>query len=254
MTMFQKTTIGIITLSGFLLLWEMISVSGFVNASLFPPPELVAQAAWEMAGNGELAADTLASLVRLFFGFLLGMLFGIAAGILTGMSNIFEESAGKLMHFFRFIPPLALVPLAIIWLGIGETSKIGLIMWAAFFPVWIATFSGIANVNRKHVLAAKNLGASRSRILSEVVLPSAAPFITAGSRISLGIAFSVLVAAEMAGAFAGLGFRIALSHLVFRVDKMIVGIIVLGILGLTADRIFVCATRKLMPWHKKEGN
>ncbi|MBN2067655.1 MAG: ABC transporter permease [Candidatus Diapherotrites archaeon] len=213
---------------------------------------MVLEAFVEMLESGELFADLSASASRLFVGFLLGTSLGIVVAIFTAKVEIFNDSVGQLLHFSRFIPPLALVPLAVLWLGIGEQSKVGLIMWAAFFPVWLNTIAGVRNIERKHLLAAKNLGAGNLRMLKEVVLPSSAPFIVSGSRIGLGFGFSVLIAAEMAGAFSGLGFRIALLHDVFRIDKMIADIIVLGLLGLAADRLLVFSSKKLLPWLEKE--
>ena len=242
-----------VTFFAFILLWNLVSRSGFININLFPPPDAVWNALIEMAENRELFSDISASLIRLFIGFAIGTSLGIIAGLITAKANWFKESFGQLINFFRFIPPIALIPLAILWLGIGEQSKIGLILLAVFFPVWINTTIGVANVNQKHIRAAKSLGISNIRLLKEVIIPSATPFIIAGARIGIGIAFSVLIAAEMAGAFSGLGFRISISHQVFRVDKMLADIIVLGILGLIADRLFLLLTKKLIPWEQEQS-
>ncbi|MFC1753972.1 ABC transporter permease [Thermoproteota archaeon] len=249
----NRLLLVIATLSLFVILWGIVSRAEIVNPGLFPAPEQATSALIEMMHNGELAADTAASVARLFLGFIFGSVLGIIVGLLTGENRFFEGSAGQLMHFLRFIPPLALVPLAIIWLGIGEISKVGLILWAVFFPVWLSTFIGVRNVKDKHVWAARSLGANNFKVLKEVIIPSCVPFIITGARIGLGIGFSVLIAAEMAGSFSGLGFRIAVSHLLFRVDKMVVDIIILGLIGIIADRIFVWLTKIFIPWHKGEA-
>ncbi len=249
----QKPIALALTFAAFVLLWELIANAWFANSFLFPGPASVLEAFFQMLERGELSADLGASALRLIVGFSLGAFLGIVVAVFTAKLEFFNDSVGQVLHFFRFIPPLALIPLAVLWLGIGEASKMGLILWAAFFPVWLNTMAGVRNVERKHLLAAKNLGASNLRMLKEVVLPSSAQFILSGSRIGLGFGFSVLIAAEMTGAFYGLGFRIAVSHDVFRVDKMIADILVLGLLGFAADRLLVFSSKKLLPWIEEES-
>ncbi len=249
----RKILIIFLTFFLLVLIWEIVTKIDTINSTLFPSPETVFDAFIEMIRNGELLADTTASLIRLLLGFFLGTILGMSGGIISANFPSFNDSVGQILNFSRFIPPLALVPLAMIWFGIGEASKVGLLLWATFFPVWINTYFGMKNVNKKHIWAAKSLGATKFKILKSVILPSAMPFLIAGARIGLGITFSVLIAAEMAGAISGLGVRMALSHQLFRVDKMLVAIIVLGILGLVADRIFVLVTKKMIPWKKSEA-
>ena len=243
-----KNYLTITTFIIFLLLWEFISKSGFFNINLFPPPTNVFRAFLESLVTGEFFSDISVSLIRAIFGFAIGSMIGICLGILTGRITIFRLTIGQIAHFLRNIPSIAFVPLAIIWFGIGEASKILLVMWGVIFPVWISTHQGMINVERYHVWAIKSLGANKIQTLKEVILPSSIPFIVSGMRIGIAIAFITLVAAEMAGAFSGVGYRILTSHLVFRVDKMLLGIVTLGIMGLIADRFYVIAIKKIFPW------
>ena len=231
----------------FLVIWEAIFRLGFYRSPFVPPPSTIAKAFVEMAYTGDLLSDIAVSLQRALTGFAAGSLLGIAMGVLTGRIAVVDRSLGGLIRAFRSIPSIALVPLAIVWFGLGETAKIVLVAWGVFFPVWINSHIGAARVPVPVIWAARSLGASRVRLLSEVILPSALPFVVAGMRTGMTIAFVVLVAAEMAGAFGGVGYRIYTSHLVFRVDRMMVGIIVLGMLGAVADLVFATIIASL-PW------
>jgi ABC-type nitrate/sulfonate/bicarbonate transport system permease component len=197
--------------------------------------------------SGQLLLDILASLRRAFIGFVVGSFLAVCLGLLTGRIAAFDNSIGEVIRILRPIPSIALVPLAIVWFGLGELSKCLLVIWGVFFPVWMSTHAGATEVEQNVIWAAQSLGASRFRMLIEVILPSSFPYIIAGMRTGVATAFVVLISAEMAGSFVGLGYRIYASHLVFRVDKMLVGIIVLGILGAATDQIFAALSRRV-PW------
>lgn len=231
-----------------LVLWQGLSVLPTHDPRLIPGPVAVVRAAETMARSGELASDVARSLARVAIGFAIGGGLAIIVAMLTGRSRWFADTLGSVVQLFRPIPVIAFVPFAIIWFGLGEASKYFLIAWGAFFPVWLNAHIGIANVDVTYIRVARSLGASRQTILREVVIPHALPFIVAGARIGIAIAFVCLVAAEMTGAFGGIGYRISTSHLVFRVDKMIVGLIVLGILGAATDAGLAWIARILMPW------
>jgi len=203
-----------------------------------------------MIKSGELLSDILISVQRALIGFFIGSITGILVGILTGRIKVLKQTIGQLIQLFRPIPSIAFVPLAIIWFGLGESSKYFLIFWGVFFPVWVNTHIGVTNIETRLIWAAKSLGTGDKKILYEIILPASTPFIIAGTRIGIGVAFVCLVAAEMAGAFGGIGFRIEVSHMVFRVDKMMAGIVTLGVLGATADWLFVKVINKFLPWHR----
>ncbi len=244
------SVIVILTVPIFLFCWEVISRSGLFNINLFPPPSTVLQAFITMLMSGELIRDILVSLQRVFVGFAIGSFLGIFLGILTGRIKLLERTLGQLIQLFRPIPAIAFVPLAIVWFGLGESSKYFLITWGVFFPMWMNTYLGVSNVDVTLIWAAKSLGATDRKILYEVVLPYAVPFIIAGARVGIAIAFICLVAAEMAGAFGGIGYRISASHLVFRVDKMMVGLAMLAILGAGADALFSKLAARIIPWYE----
>src|SRR3989338_7041019 len=180
---FKRILPGILAFAGAVFLWQTVSLSGLVNNSLFPPPAQVFGALLETAYSGELQADTVSSFSRVFWGFLVGGLVGVGLGLLTGSLEPVWLTLGQLMHFLRNIPPIALVPLAIVWLGIGETSKIFLIAWSVLFPVWMNTHVGVTEVQKEFLWLARLFGASRLQTFVEVTLPASAVFIVAGLRI-----------------------------------------------------------------------
>ncbi len=232
-----------------LLLWESLARSGYLNRALFPGPANVASALWSMLLSGELLADLCATLARVFVGFALGSLLGVAIGTLTARIRVLDLILGPMIQILRPIPPIALVPLAVVWLGLGEVSKATIITWGVFFPVWVNTYIGVSGVDDTVVWAARSLGASHRRVLLKVVLPAALRHVVAGMRVAVAIAFICVVVAEMLGASVGLGFRINTSYLVFRVDRMMVGLLMLGLLGATADWLFMKMVVKVLPWY-----
>jgi ABC-type nitrate/sulfonate/bicarbonate transport system permease component len=235
--LFELLRMGL-ALLGFLILWEGISSLNLYHTVFFPPPTVIVKAFYSMIQSGELLSDILVSLQRALIGFFVGSLFGAIVGVLTGRLRFFDYTIGQLARGFRPIPTIALVPLAIVWFGLGELSKYILVIWGVFFPVWINTHLGASQVERSMIWAAKSLGADKYKMLYEIILPSSLPFVIAGMRTGMATAFFVLVAAEMTGAFGGIGYRVFASHLVFRVDKMMVAIAMLGIIGALTDLLF----------------
>ena len=234
----------------FLLAWEVLPrVWPGINILMFPPPSMVVDSLVPLLVSGELASHILISLQRALAGFALAAVLGIAAGLLTARIRVLQNITDPVLHGFRSIPVIALVPLSLIWFGIGEISKVALITWGAFFPVWIAAFIGVRDVHPVYLRSAASLGAGRMQTMLYVILPSALPLILAGLRQALAIALIVLVAAEISGARGGIAYMVAISHQLFRVDIMFVGLAVLGALGFLLDRLFVIASRKLFPWY-----
>lgn len=244
--------VGFSTVVGVLTLWEMVSRIGLYNPQLFPPPSQIAITFFQMVESGEWTRDLGASLSRYGIGFLLGAFLGILLGVLTGRVQLLRDSFSPLLNFLRSTPSVALIPLAIVWFGIGESQKIFIVAWGVTFPLWLNTHAGVAEVEREYVWAARSLGAMGWRIYSEVYVPRALPFIIAGTRMGIATGFFALAAAEMAGAFSGVAFRIFYSYQLFRTDKMMVAILTIGFLGIVGDRLFVRVMRLLVPWWKGE--
>lgn len=220
-----------------LAMWQMIANLVAVPA-FFPEPGLVGMAAVEMIKDGSLVTHIEASLVRIFIGFGLACLFSIPLGVLMGNAPLLRHFCEPYIEFFRYVPALSLVTVSLIWFGLGEASKIFLIVYASTFIIVVNTLSGVAAIPRIKYRAAQALGVTGWRSFVYVSLPSTVPYILTGMRLAMGNAFAVIVAAEMIGAEVGLGNLIVYSRLVMRTDIIFVAIISLGVLGLISDQVF----------------
>lgn len=233
-----------------LLLWEFLSRSGLISIALFPPPSKVFMALWEMVVSGTLFSDLISSMWRLFLGLVCGSTIGILTGLLTGRKKVFDRALSPIIHVFRSFPPVALIPLVIVWFGIGDGAKIFSIALAVFFPVWLNTDIGVRSLPNEFLWSARLLTKSLYKIFREVIFPSSLPFIIAGIRTGIAIAFVMVFVSELSGASSGLGYRISITSLAYRIDQMIAALIVLGIFGAITDALFVCAANKIFPWIK----
>lgn len=251
----SQLLLGIAGVLLFLLVWELAPrVVPGVNTKMFPPPSHIAQVFAEMTwGTGEIWPHVGASLLRALWGFLLGSSVGIVFGVLTGRIQWLRQLSDPVVHGLRAIPAIAIVPLAIVWFGLGDVSKVMLIAWGTFFPVWLNTFIGVRDLPPVYLRSAASLGASHSSTVLQVALPAALPFVFAGLRHATSVAFVVVVAAELVGAEKGLGYLISFAHLVFRVGIMFVGLIYLGAIGFLADQLFAWLLHRLFPWYGAEA-
>lgn len=250
MKSFGKSANIALSLLGMLLVWWAITTARFVNTELFPGPYAVWLAGVELYEEGLLYSDMKVSLGRAATGFTIGSVLGIIIGLLTARTRLFGIALNPLFTLLRPVPAIALVPLAIVWFGIGEPSKYFVISYTVFLAVWLSTHHGTAHVAATYIRASRSLGASRFREFFEVVIPAAAPHIVAGLRMGAALAFLSLVAAELTGASAGIGFRLQEARQFIRTDRMFVGLIELGVLGALLDLFFVVLSRKLVHWEQ----
>jgi ABC-type nitrate/sulfonate/bicarbonate transport system permease component len=244
---------GLLNVAGvaiFLILWEIVpQLLLGMNIQMFPPPSVVIETAWPMIISGELLENIAVSVGRALAGFVIASFSAILIGVAMARLRIMCQLSEPILHGFRSIPVIALVPLAVLWFGIGETSKIALIVCGAFFPVWINTFIGVRDVHPIYLRSAACLGAPRLQRLLLVILPAALPMILAGLRQAIAVSLIVLVAAELSGATRGVAHMMSLGYQLFKVDVMFIGLFVLGALGFVTDRLFVWATIRLFPWY-----
>ncbi|MFV0333189.1 MAG: ABC transporter permease [Tropicimonas sp.] len=229
-------------------LWWLATSLG---ASTLPDPGSVAVRIFELAANGQLLSDALASLRRVLIGFLLGVSIAVPIGFLMGWYRLARSLVEPWIQFFRVIPPLAIIPLAIVTLGIDETPKVFVIFLAAFLSSVVATYQGVTNVDRTYINAARVLGASDWVIFRSVVVPASMPFILVGFRIGLGSAWATVVAAELIAAQSGLGFRMQQAQLYYDLPTIFVSLVAIGVLGLLMDRIVMRTDEYLTRWQEK---
>jgi NitT/TauT family transport system permease protein len=240
--------LNLVALAVGLVAWALLARAG---AEGLPGPLSVARRGWALASDGTLESDALASLRRVLIGFGLGTVAAVPIGFLMGWYPIARGLLEPYVQFFRTIPPLALIPLFVVVLGIGEVPKIAVIFLAAFLSSVVAAYQGVVGVDRTLINAARVLGASDRAIFVKVVVPASAPFILVGMRIGLGSAWGTLVAAELIAAQQGLGFRMQQAELYYDLPTIFVGLISIGVLGLVMDRLLLLAERHLTGWQER---
>ena len=228
-------------------IWWALALSGF---DIPAPPEVLKRYG-ELIADGTLAADIVASLTRVLAGFVLGVALAVPVGFLMGWYGPVRGLVEPWIQFFRTIPPLAIIPLAIVLMGIGETPKIFVIFLASFLACVIATFQGVVNVDKTLINAARVLGANDRVIFARVVVPASTPFILVGMRVGLGSSWATLVAAELIAAQQGLGYRMQSAQLYYDLPTIFVGLITIGVLGLLMDRLLLLAETKLTSWQER---
>ena len=224
-----------------LIVWHVGARAIGIRA-LFPTPLDVLAEARRLIASGDLLTHIAASMTRIVAGFALGSAIAVPTGLLMGSLPLVRSFLQAYIEFFRYIPALSLVTLAMIWFGIGEASKVFLITYVTVFIVTINTMAGVASIPAAKLRAARSLGASQRQMFVHVTLPASVPFILTGMRIAMGAAFTTIVAAEMVAAQSGLGFLIFSSRLYMQTDAIFVAIVTLGLLGFLTD----CAMRWVM--------
>lgn len=231
-----------------LAIWALATGFGWVASSSLPSPRTVGAAFVGLWSEQDLAHQIGVSLGRAALGGLIGATVGLLLGLAAGLSRLGEELFDAPIQMLRTIPFLALVPLFIVWLGIGELPKLLLIALATSFPMYLNTYAGVRNVDRKVIEAMRSFGLTGPRLIREVILPLALPSVLTGLRFSLGISVLVLIAAEQINASAGLGYLLNAAQLYQQVDVILICIGIYATLGLGADLSVRVLERLLMPW------
>jgi len=227
-----------------LALWSFLA--WWYGPTTMASPAAVVSATKELWDSGVLGNSIQASAGRILVGWALGVVVGAPVGIVMGRVNVVRQLLDPYIEFFRFIPPIAFVTLAVVWFGIGETSKIVLIFYTSVFIVTVSTIAATVATSENKLQAAANLGASRFQIMKTVVLPSTIPGIVTGARLAMGNSFLTIVSAEIVAANAGIGSMIWQARNYGRIDWTFVGIITLGLMGFLFDRVLRVTSRKFL--------
>lgn len=244
----ENKLISLVSVTVVLGLWEAIGRSGWVSPLFLPPLSAVLASGWDMASSGELFEHLGASLRRIVIGFSLGAGTGALIGLALGVSQRGDDAAHPLIAATYPIPKIAILPLLILWLGIGEASKAAVIALGVFFPMVINARAGVRSVDPLLIKAALSLGSSRLKTVYKVVLPASLPMIFAGLKLGVGIALLLVVTAEMIAADHGIGFLILSSADLMQTSRLLFGIIILSALGLAFSWILETLQRRLIPW------
>ena len=241
------SSVGIVL---FLALWEALPQLGVVNPGYLSPPSAVLGAVLDLASSGDLLKHLQASLLRSFAGLLLAIACGVSLGLVMGWFARVESVLDPLLQFFRQTSALALFPVFILFLGIGELSKIAIIFWASFWPILLSTISGVKQVDGLLINSALSMGANRWFLFTKIVLPAASPSIFTGIRLAGAYCITALVAAEMIGAHSGLGFLTLNSLEVFQIPSMYAGILLLAVVGLLLNFLLALLERRFTYWRR----
>lgn len=233
-----------------LLGWEATCRFAHVSPAILPPPTQVARKWMEYLRSGELPADAGATLLRVFVGFAIGAGLALPLGLWMGARDKIYVLFNPLIQILRPIPPIAFIPLSILWFGLGNPPAFFLIALGAFFPVLMNTIAGVRNVDLIYVRVAQNLGAKPATLFRRVLLPGAMPSILAGLRVGVGVAFICVIVAEMIAVNNGLGYRILEAREYFWSDKIIAGMISIGLIGLAIDTGMARLNDRLLRWHR----
>lgn len=263
----QQAGVGLVVPALLIALWQAAATLGWVNPQVLPSPLAVvdkwfayllplqpydrAAGSWlAWAVSGELIIDALGSLYRVAVGFVIGAGLALPLGLAMGANARVYRWLNPLVQLLRPIPPIAYIPLAILWFGLGNPPAVFLIALGAFFPVLMNTIAGVRQVDGIYLRAARNLGASSTTMFVRVILPAAVPYILSGVRIGIGTAFIVVIVSEMIAVNNGLGFRILEAREYFWSDKIIAGMITIGLLGLAIDIGMNQLNHHLLRWHR----
>lgn len=217
--------------------WQLAS-SFWLDPFLVPPPSAVARAAWPMILSGEIFNDVWISMTRVLVGFISGSIVAILVGVLVGRIKTLHHLLDPVIELLRYLSPTAMIPIAVIWFGIGEVSKYFLIFWGTFFIVLVNTVAGVWRTPVARQRAAECMGVNQFEIFLFVVIPSAAPYIVTGMRVAMASSFMSIIPAEILAADSGIGYLLQRSSMLLQTDKIFVALITICVLGFLTDRAF----------------
>jgi ABC-type nitrate/sulfonate/bicarbonate transport system permease component len=241
----RPLALGTVSLLIGVIVWQVLSTFVF-NPFLIPPPLKVLRTAVPMVLSGEIPMDAAVSMTRILVGFFTGSLAGIVLGVLLGRVKILHELLDPILELLRYLSPTAMIPIAVIWFGIGEMSKYFLIFWGTFFIVVINTTAGVWRAPITRQRAAECLGASKLEIFLLVAIPSAIPYIVTGMRVAMASSFMSIIPAEILAADSGIGYLLQKSSMLLQTDRIFVALLTICLLGFVVDRLFRLFVEKVL--------
>ena len=243
-----KIVYSLLAILIFLLIWEITARSGAVNPTFLPPFSKVALAFWNLAITGTLFKHLFVSLQRAVFGFAVGLAIAVPLGLLIGWYKGFEGFIDPLLQTFRQTSALSLFPVFILLFGIGETSKVAIIFWGVQWPILLSTIAGVRSVEPLLIKSAHSMGASTITLFRKVIIPGAFPSIFTGIRLSATYSILILIAAEMIGSNAGLGFLLYTAETTFQIPEMYAAIVTMSLLGLALNYLLLGIGTRIIRW------
>ena len=249
----ERLVLGALAVAIFLIAWETISRAGTLAPIFMSSPTAIGAAAQRMWASGELAEHLRVSGVEFFWGYLLAVVTGVPLGLATGWYRRLNFVLDPFLSAFNATPRVALLPLIILWIGVGLWSKVAVIFLGAIFPIWMNVNAGVKTVEHVYLRVARSFLADDARIFRTIVLPSCVPFILAGMRLAVGRALVGVVVGELYAASAGVGFLIIVAGATFQTDKVFVGIGIIAAFGVLCNELLSKAERKFESWRPKVG-
>ncbi len=229
--------------------WGVASVVGLLSASTaFPSVGAVIRVLFELPSQGYFGLHLIPSLERVAAGLVVGVIFGTICGLATGRSRFVEVLVAPPLHVYRALPPIAVVPFLIALFGVSDATRVLMIALGVFFPVWLSAHEGARGIDSRYMEVASDLGLSRTRTYWHVILPATVPYLTAGIRTAIGMAYIMLFISEWVGASSGIGYHLSVAHAVSRWAHMVVGLLVLGALAAGTDFAYRKGVKHLFPW------
>jgi len=235
---------GAVSIALFLSLWELLS-------GILPPATIVLQSIWIKTLDGTLIIDSLSSVQRVLIGYLIATILALCLGTLSAVKKNVGDMVRPLVDFLRPIPPIAWIPISLLWFGFGDPPAYFLVGLGAFFPVFSNTLLGVGMIKSETIDVARIHGASSKLIFWKVMFPQALPLVFSGLRTGLGVAWMVVITAELVGTQSGLGYMIQLSRAQLQSEYVVAGMVVIGIIGLALDRLAALFAKLLMPWRSR---
>ncbi len=231
-------------------IWQIVSEAGYLDPRTLAPPSTVLSTGWDLISSGELQEHLLVSLQRVLIGLAIGVAVGLTLAIVAGLFRIGEDLVDPTIQVLRATPVVAITPLIILWLGIGEAPKVAMIAIGVAFPIYINTYAAIRGVDSKLAETATTFGVDRVGFVKDVMIPGAVPGFLVGLRFSLAIAWLILVFSEQINANSGIGYLMNEARAFFRTDIIVVGLVIYGVLGLLSDAIVRLLERRLLSWRR----
>jgi ABC-type nitrate/sulfonate/bicarbonate transport system permease component len=241
--------IGIVFIAALLVLWEVAAANAIFPPMSFPRISAIIATWWQLVVSGELPGEVLPSLWRMFAGYFIGVAIGVGLGLLMGYVRFFYNLFEPITEVLRPIPSPAYLPIMILFLGIDDEMKIFMVAFATLFPVLLNTYSGVRSVDPIQLQTARTFGVSGRKLLTQIVLPAASPYIFTGMRVSLAVALIVMVISEMVAASNGIGYFILSAQRGFKIRDMFAGVLTLAILGYVLNRLFLLIENRVLAWH-----
>ncbi len=247
----RRITTMVVPWASLIGLWYLIKFSGLVESQLLPTPAAVLNQFWVSLTTERLWVDMMLSTRRVALGLLFGMLLAVPVGFLVGWYRPVRRFVDPLINFFRALPPIALIPLVIVYLGIGEVARISILFYAAFFAAVIVMYEGMAQISPVYVRVSRTLGATDAEIFFRVMVPLTVPHMLTALRVALGVSWATLVASELVAAQNGLGARIQTASNFFNLEVIYMGIICIGAIALLMDMLLRAVSRRMLAWQDR---